>query len=165
MIGLNDFIWVLFKVHIIQSCQISGNIITGSAVILNSANDAQDDKLFSHSLLMLQYRWYIRYISRLLSLLSTFLARSLTATVPRALSISSSHLCALGAGMHAACPWEEAASLSCCSWLSKWLFQYHNRIRPDCSDDPIYIDVCYLRDHIVSPRDNNLICRARSEAQ
>ena len=33
-------------------------------------------------------------------------------------SQKSSHLCALGACMHAAYPWEEAASLGCCRWLS-----------------------------------------------
>ena len=69
--------------------------------------------------------------------------------------------------MHAEYPWEEAASLGCCRWLSTRLFQgvvyqYHKRIKPDCSDDQIYINSCCLRDHIVSPRDINLICRARS---
>ena len=27
--------------------------------------------------------------------------------------------------------------------------QYHSRIKPDCSDDLIYIDPCCLRDQIV----------------
>ena len=44
-------------------------------------------------------------------------------------------------------------------------YQYHNRIKPDCSDDLIYINMCCLRDHIVSPRDNNMISHAGSEAQ
>ena len=123
-------------------------------------------------------RRYIRYIfcfakspvNLLASKLDCYCLNSPLSLAPRALSISTPHLWALQAGRHAACPWEEEASLGCCRWLSTWLFQavayqYHNRIKPDCSDDLIYIGACCLRDHIVSPRDNNLISRAGSEAQ
>ena len=123
------------------------SIITGSTVILNLTFSNAQDRNSSHTCLLTpQYISNIEYLL-LLSLQSTFLLWSLTTTalVPRSLfpqellSISSSHLCALGAGMHAAYPWEEAASLGCCRWLSTWLFQgvvyqYHNRIKPDCAD-------------------------------
>ena len=43
--------------------------------------------------------------------------------------------------------------------------RYYNWIKPHPSDDPIYIETCCLRDHIISPRGNNLISRAGSKAQ
>ena len=72
--------------------------------------------------------------------------------------------------MHAAYPWEEEAS------LERLQVADHLTLPSAVSiSDPdqtrwrlmilIHIDTCFLRDHIVSPRDNDMIRRAGSEAQ
>ena len=109
----------------------------------------------------------------------TFFAGSLTATAlvpqlslaPRALSCSSSHLCALGAGMHAVYPWQEEARLGRLR-VADHLTLLRSAVSISDTDQTrsrlmilIYIATCFLRDHIVLPRDNNMISRAGSEAQ
>ena len=70
--------------------------------------------------------------------------------------------------MHAACPWEEEASLE---WLQVADHLTLPRSAVSISDPDqtrlhlmilIYIDTCFLHDHIVSPRDNKMISRAGS---
>ena len=129
------------------------------------------------SLLMLSI--LVQIIRNYMYLPSTFFAGSLTATalVPqlspplRALSLSSSHLCALGAGMNAAYPWEEEASPERLQ-VADHLTLPRSAVSISDPDQTrshlmilIYIATCFLRDHIVLPRDNNMISRAGSEAQ
>ena len=73
--------------------------------------------------------------------------------------------------MNAAYPWKEEASLEQLQ-VADHLTLPRSAVSISDPDQTrshlmilIYIDTCFLHDHIVSPRDNNMISRAGSEAQ
>ena len=73
--------------------------------------------------------------------------------------------------MYIAYPWEEEASLARLQ-VAGHLTLPRSAVSISCPDQTrsrlmilIYIDTYFLRDHIVSPRDNNMIHCAGSEAQ
>ena len=73
--------------------------------------------------------------------------------------------------MHAARPWEEESSLERLQGDDHLTLPRSAIFISDTDQTRshlmilIYIDTCFLRDHIVSSRDNNMISRAGSEAQ
>ena len=95
---------------------------------------------------------------------------SLLSFAPREALHSSSHLCALGAGMQHACLREEAVSSDCCRWPTPDSFrECRLDIITRSNQNALMIRsisrraTCVIRS--LSPRDNNLISRTGDEAQ
>ena len=143
--------------------------LSSAQVIRNPKRFLQDDALLS-----LNNIWWIYVIQYLNAVSVNLLAWSfdcyclfsLLSFSPRAALHSSSHLCALGAGMQHACPREEAAAGG---WTPDAFRECRLDIITGSNQNALMIwsisrrATCVIRS--LSPRDNNLISRAGGEAQ